>query len=250
MVKERLNSLLLLRSCRCYSVIFIPPTILIFGAGYAFAQAIGTFPGILAAFFSCFLGSCIGAVTAFVRSRYMMRDLIHLFAKRYPLVRAADRALKKDGFRIMVLLRLCPLIPFNGLNYCCGITGVSLHDFTLSLVGVLPFQLFTVIVGATAGTLAMQTNRNSYSYYSDSTNQQLGWIILICSGVAFGIIALVYSWTLVKQELQKVGFGVSSCFGPCCCYHYCYCMEVCATIGFVYVFLPFFEHGSPHLARF
>jgi membrane protein DedA with SNARE-associated domain len=77
--------------CHSFTVIFVPPAILIFGAGYAFAQAIGIFNGSLAAIFSCFLGSCIGAVIAFVRSRYMMRDLIYLFAKRYPVVRAADR---------------------------------------------------------------------------------------------------------------------------------------------------------------
>jgi uncharacterized membrane protein YdjX (TVP38/TMEM64 family) len=100
----------------------------------------------------------------------------------------------------MLLLRLCPLIPFNGLNYCCGITGVSLHDFTMSLVGILPFQIFTAVVGATAGTLALSSNHNNM--YSNS--QQLGWIILICSGIGFGIIALVITWTLVKKELQKV----------------------------------------------
>jgi hypothetical protein len=100
----------------------------------------------------------------------------------------------------MLLLRLCPLIPFNGLNYICGITGVSLHDFTLSLVGILPSLIFTAVVGATAGTLALSSNHNSI--YSNS--QQLGWIILICSGVAFGIIALVLTWKLVKKELQKV----------------------------------------------
>ena len=75
------------------AVIFIPRTILIFCAGYAFTYAAGgnTFQGSITAIFSCYLGSCIGAVIAFVRARYMMRDLIHLFANRYPLVRAADR---------------------------------------------------------------------------------------------------------------------------------------------------------------
>jgi uncharacterized membrane protein YdjX (TVP38/TMEM64 family) len=100
----------------------------------------------------------------------------------------------------MLLLRLCPLIPFNALNYCCGITGVSLHDFVLSLVGVLPFQLFTIIVGATAGSLAMSSNYNSMY----NAGQELAWIILICSGIGFGIVALVYTWRLVKKELQKV----------------------------------------------
>ena len=180
------------------AVIMIPPTLLVFGAGYAFSQAIGFGWGVLAAILSCSIGSCVGATLAFWRSRYMMRDLIYIFSKRYPLVRAADRALKRKGFHVMLLLRLCPLIPFNGLNYCCGITGVRLEDFAMSLIGILPFQIFTVFVGATAGSLALRDQ----SQYNPS--QEVGFVILIASGCAFGIIALVYIWKLVKKELRKV----------------------------------------------
>lgn len=191
------------------SVIMIPPTLLVFGAGYAFSQAIGFGWGVLAAILSCSIGSCVGATLAFWRSRYMMRDLIYIFSKRYPLVRAADRALKRKGFHVMLLLRLCPLIPFNGLNYCCGITGVRLEDFCMSLIGILPFQIFTVFVGATAGSFALR-DKDKYN-----PSQEVGFVVLIASGVAFGIIALVYIWKLVKKELRKVssyGGNAFRCF--------------------------------------
>jgi membrane protein DedA with SNARE-associated domain len=171
----------------------------VFGAGYAFTLALdSTWSGALAALFCCFLGSCIGAVIAFLRSRYMMRDLIYLFCRRYPLVRAADRALKNDGFRIMLMLRLCPLIPFNGLNYCCGVTGVSLHDFAASLVGILPFHVYTIMLGATAGVLE-QNLRNSHP----SERQRYGFIALLATGAVFGLFAMAYSWRVVKRELQR-----------------------------------------------
>ena len=166
----------------------IPPTLLVFGAGYAFSQAIGFGWGVLAAILSCSIGSCVGALLAFWRSRYMMRDLIYIFSKRYPLVRAADRALKRKGFHVMLLLRLCPLIPFNGLNYCCGITGVRSEDFAKSLIGILPFQIFTVFVGATAGNFALR-DQGEYNAI-----QEVAFVVLIASGVACGIIAPVYTW--------------------------------------------------------
>jgi uncharacterized membrane protein YdjX (TVP38/TMEM64 family) len=73
-------------------VIFVPPPFLIIGAGYAFAQTCDNkFEAILAALGSCFIGSCLGAIIAFYRSRYMMRDLVKLFANRYPIIQAADR---------------------------------------------------------------------------------------------------------------------------------------------------------------
>ena len=85
--------LLVLCSSPNTTVIFIPPPFLIFGAGYAFARACdgSVVWGVLAALFVCFVGSAIGAILAFFRARYMMRDLVELFARRYPLIRAADQ---------------------------------------------------------------------------------------------------------------------------------------------------------------
>ena len=134
-----------------------------------------------------------------------MRDLIELFSKRYPLIRAADRAIERKGLKIMFLLRLCPLLPFNGLNYCCGITNVSLQDFTLSLVGVLPFQIFVVVVGATTGKFAL-TNGYNLEY---NRKQEIGFVFLVSLGIATSLIALVYSWKIVKKELRKVR-GITS----------------------------------------
>jgi len=186
---------------------FVPPTLLVFGAGYAFTVAMDNVAtGVTAAVISCFLGSCIGAIIAFLRSRYMMRDLVKLFATRYPLIRAVDQALKLNhGFRIMLLLRFCPIIPFNGLNYCCGITGVTLHDFTLSLIGMLPFQTFTIVLGATAGAIELQNLKND----EYTKRQQSAFIVFIVTGVIFGIVAIVYASRLVKQELKRE-LGLSS----------------------------------------
>eukprot|EP00535_Pseudo-nitzschia_heimii_P010677 CAMPEP_0197179884 /NCGR_PEP_ID=MMETSP1423-20130617/4691_1 /TAXON_ID=476441 /ORGANISM="Pseudo-nitzschia heimii, Strain UNC1101" /LENGTH=437 /DNA_ID=CAMNT_0042629871 /DNA_START=250 /DNA_END=1563 /DNA_ORIENTATION=+ len=180
---------------------FVPPTLLVFGAGYAFTMAMDdVLVGVIAAAISCFMGSCIGAIVAFLRSRYLMRDLVKLFANRYPLVRSIDQALKVNhGFWIMLLLRLCPIIPFNGLNYCCGITGVSLHDFTLSLVGIVPFQIYTIILGATAGAIELQNLKND-EYTQTERYAFIGFVII---GIIFGLVAIVYAWRLVKQELRR-----------------------------------------------
>jgi len=180
---------------------FVPPTLLVFGAGYAFTMAMdNVLAGVTAAAISCFLGSCIGAIIAFLRSRYMMRDLVQLFANRYPLVRAIDQALKTShGFWAMFLLRLCPIIPFNGLNYCCGITGVTLYDFTLSLVGIIPFQIYTIILGATAGAIELQILIND----EYTKTEKWAFIGFLITGILSSLVAIVFAWRLVKQELRK-----------------------------------------------
>jgi hypothetical protein len=124
-----------------------------------------------------------------------MRDLFQLFARRYPLVMFADRALERNGFRVGLLLRLCPIIPFNGLNYCCGITDISTEDFITSLIGVIPLQLFMATIGAT-------TARYSTLEIELSADQRKAFFFLLGTGAFFGLLGLLLIWRLVKMELQ------------------------------------------------
>ncbi|CAJ1963964.1 unnamed protein product [Cylindrotheca closterium] len=178
------------------TLLFVPEIFLVFAAGFAFSAAIGTWEGMAVATLASFLASGISAIIAFIRARYMMRDLIQLFAKRYPLVMCADRALERNGFRVLVLLRLCPVIPYNALNYCAGVTDISAEHFLQSLVGVIPFQMFLATVGAT-------TARYSAIDLHNNQEQRLILFALLGAGICFGAFGVLLIWRLVKQELQK-----------------------------------------------
>ena len=82
---------------------------------------------------------CAGA--AFASSRYAVAPYIRGFLKkRYgKKFTAIDEAVGKDGFKITVLLRLSPIIPFGVNNYVCGCTGMRLDHFVIGTwLGVLP----------------------------------------------------------------------------------------------------------------
>jgi len=175
------------------TIICIPSTILILGSGFIYTEAYGMGMGIYIATVSCFLGCCLGAVFAFVRARYMTRDLIKLFAKRYHIVNRLDSALKEKGFQVMLLLRLSSVVPFNVLNYIGGVTGIQLSSFVFSLVGIIPQIVFTVVIGATAGNI-------SEGKYSG--DDELLQSIMLCVGCLFGILALVAIWRLALLELN------------------------------------------------
>lgn len=174
-------------------VIFIPPAILVIMSSFVFVNEYGQYIGMTLTFIASFLGAAIGAVISFLRSSYMMRDLVKLFSKRYKIIRAADSALKRNGFRVMLLLRLNSLIPFSALNYIGGVTGVTLTDFTLSLVGIIPeFIVYVIIGGAAQGTLfAFNTSINEVQY------------ILLVIGLVAAIFALFSIIHLAHLELDK-----------------------------------------------
>mmetsp|Transcript_2397 Transcript_2397/g.3756 ORF Transcript_2397/g.3756 Transcript_2397/m.3756 type:complete len:520 (+) Transcript_2397:49-1608(+) len=175
------------------TIICIPSTILILGSGFIYTEAYGMGMGIYIATVSCFLGCCLGAVFAFVRARYMTRDLIKLFAKRYHIVNRLDSALKEKGFQVMLLLRLSSVVPFNVLNYIGGVTGIRIASFLLSLVGIIPQLVFTVVIGATAGNISEGKYSGGYDVWQK---------VLLCVGCLFGILALVAIWKLARLKLR------------------------------------------------
>jgi uncharacterized membrane protein YdjX (TVP38/TMEM64 family) len=189
------GTLLFIVLLTCCTLIMIPPSILIFVCGYVFAEVSGLGMGIPAAILASFAGCAVGAILAFVRARYMMRDLFQLFSKRYKIIRAMDRAIEHHGFRVMVLLRLCPVIPFNGLNYIGGVTSISLEDFVLALVGTLPLIIFTVVLGATAENIIDTDNLTADEYAIRR--------VLIVSGLLFVVTAVIITIYKAKKELVK-----------------------------------------------
>ena len=111
------------------SLCFFPTSLLALGAGFVYIDLYGLGIGIIAAFLVCYSGCLLGAAVCFARSRYLMRVLIQKFANRYPIVRAVDKAFETMGFRLFLLLRLSPAMPFNALNYIGGIVAIGFKDY-------------------------------------------------------------------------------------------------------------------------
>ena len=67
---------------------------------------------------------------------------------------AVEHAIEHEGWKIVLLLRLTPLVPFNLLNYALACTAVRFWDYTwASSVGVLPGMVSTPDTRSPAGLL-------------------------------------------------------------------------------------------------
>ena len=94
----------------------------------------------------------------------------------------------------MLLLRLSPLVPFNVFNYVCGLTSVSLRDFVLGGVGMLPGTVVYVYLGASLASIGAQLSR------PHSTLQ----ILLLIIGTLFAIAGLIFISHKVKKILDTI----------------------------------------------
>jgi uncharacterized membrane protein YdjX (TVP38/TMEM64 family) len=123
------------------TALFFPGLPLTLGAGFLYGAVIGTLVVSPA--------SVAGATLAFLIARYFARDWVTRRLKKYPQAAAIDRAIEKNGFKAVVLLRLQPVLPFNILNYALGLTSIRLRDYMLaSWIGMFPATVLYVYLGS------------------------------------------------------------------------------------------------------
>lgn len=128
------------------AVAFIPGSLLTLAAGAIFGLAKGTVYTLI--------GATLGASAAFLVARYGARGAIERRIAGNPRFAAIDRAVGREGFKIVALLRLSPVFPFNLLNYALGLTTVSFWQYAAASIAMLPGTLLYVYYGKAAGSLA------------------------------------------------------------------------------------------------
>ena len=71
--------------------------------------------------------------------RFLFREFVAEQTAKHEWWQAVEHAIEHEGWKIVLLLRLTPLVPFNLLNYALACTAVRFWDYTwASSVGVLP----------------------------------------------------------------------------------------------------------------
>lgn len=129
------------------AVLMFPCSLLTLGAGFVFGAAKG-FALVSAA-------STLGAAASFLIGRYAARSWVKRRLAGRPSFAAVDEAVGREGWKIVFLLRLSPLFPYNLLNYALGLTAVPLGSYALaSWIGMMPGTLLYVYLGSLAGDLA------------------------------------------------------------------------------------------------
>jgi uncharacterized membrane protein YdjX (TVP38/TMEM64 family) len=128
------------------TIAFIPGSLLTLGAGAIFGVVMGSL--VVSA------GSTFGAAAAFLIGRYFTRDWVSKKIAGNQKFKAIDDAVAADGFKMVMLIRLSPIFPFNLINYAFGLTKVRFKDYLLaSWIGMMPGTVMYVYLGSVAGDL-------------------------------------------------------------------------------------------------
>ena len=166
---------------------FLPAALLTLGAGVIF--------GVIWGSIYVFIGATLGAIAAFLGGRYLAQGWVKEKISSYKKFAIIDKAVSKEGLKIVLLVRLSPLFPFNLLNYALGITSVSFQDYLIGSVGMIPGTIMYVYFGSLVGDIALIGSKNQPG------NIILHWVIQIM-GLIATIAVTVYVTNIAKKALK------------------------------------------------
>jgi len=171
------------------AVAFVPGSVLTLAAGAIF----GLTKGVVIVFIAAVLGSA----AAFLVSRYVARGAIERRLAGNPRFAAIDRAVGTQGRKIVFLLRLSPVFPFNLLNYGLGLTRVSFADFIIASIGMLPGTFLYVYYGKLAGDVAALAG-------GSAVEKGTGYYVILLLGLVATVMVTALVTRIARRALADV----------------------------------------------
>jgi uncharacterized membrane protein YdjX (TVP38/TMEM64 family) len=178
------GSLVFIAGYTIATIAFIPGSLLTLAAGAIFGLVRGTI--------LVFFGASFGAAGAFLVARYVARGWVEAKIESKPRFQTIDRAVAEQGRKIVFLLRLSPIFPFNLLNYALGLTKVRFGDYLIACLGMIPGSFLYVYYGKALGSLAAVAG-------GAQTERDAGyWVVL-----SLGLLATVVVTALVTRIARR-----------------------------------------------
>ncbi len=130
------------------SFVLIPGSILSIGAGVAYG--LWAFPLVI-------IGAVLGSAISFLAARYVFHDRVQEKINSYPRFKAVNEAIRDEGWRVVLLLRLSPALPFSLQNWFLGVMPVGFWPAQIAtLFGIMPGTLLYIWIASLGGEAAAE----------------------------------------------------------------------------------------------
>ena len=165
------------------TVFLAPAWILTVGAGviYPLPQAVALASA----------ASTLAAACSFILARSFLRRTVEKKISANETFAAIDKAIAEQGWKIVLLIRLSPMFPYNLLNYALGLTRVRfIHYVLASWIGMFPGTFMYVYLGSLG------------NFFADDRDKSLVERIFFWAGLAATIAVSVWVARIARNALK------------------------------------------------
>lgn len=162
------------------TIVLGPATALTLMAGLAY----GAWGFVLVVF-----SATLAAAVAFLIGRYLAYERVNRWIAGKPKLLALNRAVSEEGWRVVALMRLSPVLPYGLQNYLFSVTHVGFMPFVIAtLLGIMPATALYVYIGSLGQAIGRAST--------------LQWVLGAVGLAATALVAVVVG-RRAKQALEK-----------------------------------------------
>ncbi|GIL77864.1 hypothetical protein Vretimale_6601 [Volvox reticuliferus] len=207
-----------LGSLHVFVLFHIMAVVLLFPA--MLLQAItGALYGLYAGLIVSWFASSVGQSLAFLLGRYLFRASVKAYlVQRVTNFPQIEAAIRKEGWKLMCLLRLSPILPYNILNYAAALTPISFFAYSLaSAVAIVPWTCLYVYLGTLSTSVLAELARGKlvpqYKYRrtnpdgsGDDEYDGTRVHMLVSSSIYMALlcVTIIYGYVLSKRAITSV----------------------------------------------
>jgi len=175
-------------------LIFVVGTVLLFPF-IVLGIAVGViFHPLWVAFLVGFGGAVLGFSAAFLCGRYVLREWAAGVMKQNTTLQALERAFAREGWKLVLLLRLDELGPWTFYNYIFAATPISFWShFWPTVIGTAPKVLLYAYIGSIA---------NHFMSKPQFPNQTLE-IVIITVSIVLIVTAIIFLAYFAKRAVEQ-----------------------------------------------
>lgn len=160
--------------------LFVPFSMLAIAGGAIFGLVEGT----------ClvFVGAFLTAAINYLLARNLFQSRIEKMLERHPKLRAVQQAVKREGLRLQLLLRMAPISAVS-VNYVLGASGVRFSTFLIATAGLIPAIIVNVYFGYTANHMTKVAGKASENSTLHTVVTVVGLLVCIVVMIAITRVA-------------------------------------------------------------
>eukprot|EP01103_Thecamoeba_quadrilineata_P017856 TRINITY_DN6515_c0_g1_i1.p1 TRINITY_DN6515_c0_g1~~TRINITY_DN6515_c0_g1_i1.p1 ORF type:complete len:315 (-),score=51.56 TRINITY_DN6515_c0_g1_i1:88-1032(-) len=174
-----------------FSVFAFPVGVLTFSSGLV----LGLWQGAIISF----IGSLLGAWAAFFVGKKLLHSFVEDIFGENPWLGVMRRAMRVSGWKLIFLLRMSPLLPFNIMNYVLSLTEVSFSVYASSTAAGI---FLPTILWVYFGTIATSLQRAVA--HPDPVSSALLAVAVAVTVLSVGLIGHI-TGKIVRRELDNLG---------------------------------------------
>jgi uncharacterized membrane protein YdjX (TVP38/TMEM64 family) len=163
---------------------FLPASLLGIAAGAIYGMVLGF--GLSA------IGVVIGAEISFLLARSALRPKITKLLEKRAMFKKLDQAVTQDGWRLVLLLRVSPVMPFSLTSFALGLSGIRRQAYSFGTLASLPALLLYVVAGHLGKTSIAALHRGTSILH----------LLVLCVGIISTIFLTVRGGHLIARAIR------------------------------------------------